>query len=112
MLPSNQPRSCFTIWLSQGERRAHSAAVAGSAGVLPPPDAGSDSDAVWRFLMQPAVRQHVCKLAYAGKVWAESKWCVLMLAELTELASVGSAAGECLLLVMRPQGGLVTAQVL
>lgn len=79
MLPSNQPRSCFTIWLSEGDRRAHSAAIAGAATVPPPPtddtgtaagggDAGQVSDAVWQFLMQPAVRQHVCKLAYAGVI--------------------------------------------
>lgn len=39
---------------------------------MPPPDTGSStdtgSDAVWRFLMQPAVRQHVCKQAYAGVI--------------------------------------------
>lgn len=73
VLPSHQPRSCFTIWLSEGDRRAHSAALSGAGAVaVPPPDTDSSteagSDAVWQFLMQPAVLQHVCKLAYAGVI--------------------------------------------
>lgn len=64
MLPSRAPRSCFTIWLSEGRSKA--AGVAPKP-LLPPPDSGEPSEALWRFLMQPAVRQHVCRLAYAGE---------------------------------------------
>jgi hypothetical protein len=39
----------------------------GPKPLLPPPDSGEPSGQLWQFLMQPAVRQHVCKLAYAGE---------------------------------------------
>uniref|UniRef100_A0A383WJL7 Fe2OG dioxygenase domain-containing protein n=1 Tax=Tetradesmus obliquus TaxID=3088 RepID=A0A383WJL7_TETOB len=68
VLPSRAPRSCFTIWLSEGRSKA--AGVAPKP-LLPPPDSGQPSEALWRFLMQPAVRQHVCKLAYADE-WERS----------------------------------------
>jgi hypothetical protein len=64
VLPSRVPRSCFTIWLSEGRSRA---AGVGPKPLLPPPDSGQPSQQLWQFLMQPAVRQHVCKLAYAGE---------------------------------------------
>lgn len=67
MLPSRVPRSCFTIWLSE------SAKPRGTVAPLvppPPPEQGSLNES-WRFLMQPVVRQHVCKLAYAAE-WRQS----------------------------------------
>lgn len=68
-------RCCFTIWLS--ERRGRSA-VRQPVKLAPPQPldtssmlSGSSSQAqlqeVLRFLLQPAVRQHVCKLIYAGE---------------------------------------------
>jgi hypothetical protein len=68
------PRSCFTIWLSEGRSRAAGVAL---KPLLPPPDSGEASEQLWRFLMQPAVRQHVCKLAYAGKWGAACTRCTV-----------------------------------
>lgn len=65
VLPSRVPRNCFTIWLSEGRSRA---AGASPSQLLPPPATGRPGGELWRFLMQPAVRQHVCKLAYAGEM--------------------------------------------
>lgn len=76
VLPSTVPRSCFTIWMSQGKTRAADVLSAAAAAPPPhPPAAAGDSPVssesvsqdMWRFLMQPAVRQHVCKLAYEGE---------------------------------------------
>eukprot|EP00878_Enallax_costatus_P041821 GHUV01048715.1.p1 GENE.GHUV01048715.1~~GHUV01048715.1.p1 ORF type:complete len:312 (+),score=59.69 GHUV01048715.1:317-1252(+) len=68
VLPSTVPRSCFTIWLSQARTHAGPAAAATAA---PAPATGQPGNDMWRFLMQPAVRQHVCKLAYEGE-WSRS----------------------------------------
>eukprot|EP00879_Flechtneria_rotunda_P028831 GHRR01031061.1.p1 GENE.GHRR01031061.1~~GHRR01031061.1.p1 ORF type:complete len:400 (+),score=113.92 GHRR01031061.1:185-1384(+) len=68
VLPSHAPRCCFTVWLSAGRPRGGAAAgPAAAAARIPPPSSGQPCDDMWRFLMQPAVRQHVCKLAYQGK---------------------------------------------
>lgn len=73
VLPSRVPRSCFTIWLSEGLKPR--GAGAASTPLVPPPQQQQHGEAcdgdTWRFLMQPAVRQHVLKLAYADE-WRRS----------------------------------------
>ncbi|KAG2445831.1 hypothetical protein HXX76_000435 [Chlamydomonas incerta] len=69
VLPATAPRCCFTIWLSQSRRRAFVRQAPSLAALEPAsPD---DVAAAARFLMHPAVRQHVSKLAYAEE-WARS----------------------------------------
>lgn len=66
VLPCDHPRSCFTIWLSQTRtRRAFQPAAAKHD--CKEPDSTADEAAVARFLMQPSIRQHVCRVVYAGK---------------------------------------------
>ncbi|KAF8068329.1 EGLN3 [Scenedesmus sp. PABB004] len=73
VLPSAAPRSCLTVWLSEGRARGGAAAAGGAARVPPPRGdaAGRLSDELLAFLMQPTVRQHVCKLAHAEE-WERS----------------------------------------
>ncbi|KAG2451493.1 hypothetical protein HYH02_004091 [Chlamydomonas schloesseri] len=69
VMPAAAPRCCFTIWLSQSRRRAFVRQAPSLAALEPAsPD---DVAAAARFLMHPAVRQHVSKLAYAAE-WARS----------------------------------------
>ncbi|PNW74928.1 hypothetical protein CHLRE_12g504100v5 [Chlamydomonas reinhardtii] len=69
VLPAAAPRCCFTIWLSQSRRRAF-VRQAPSLSALEP-SSPDDVAAAARFLLHPAVRQHVSKLVYAEE-WARS----------------------------------------
>eukprot|EP00877_Chromochloris_zofingiensis_P012138 jgi/Chrzof1/7178/Cz02g13280.t1 len=70
VLPCDHPRSCFTIWLSQTRtRRAFQPAAAKHD--CKEPDSTADEAAVARFLMQPSIRQHVCRVVYADE-WRRS----------------------------------------
>ncbi|KAG2500910.1 hypothetical protein HYH03_001669 [Edaphochlamys debaryana] len=65
------PRCCFTIWLSQTRRRAFVRRSPAPSDLEPPSDPDQDPAAATRFLMHPAVRQHVCKLVY-DREWEQS----------------------------------------
>ncbi|KAI8465255.1 MAG: prolyl 4-hydroxylase [Monoraphidium minutum] len=77
VLPSHAPRYCFTAWLSQAAGRGPQRAPPRPAPPPPPPAgahpeaAASARAAALRFLLHPAMRRHVVKLAYSNE-WAAS----------------------------------------
>ncbi|GFR46885.1 hypothetical protein Agub_g8526 [Astrephomene gubernaculifera] len=71
VMPATAPRCCFTIWMSQSRRRSFVRSAPSLASLEPAAPPEQDPAAAVRFLMHPAVKQHVCKLVY-GEEWAQS----------------------------------------